>query len=70
MVISPMVMNPSISKACPVYTYLGNMHNTNIFGEYNTCHLFHLVIQFCEVMKHDRICFVRKVSNIFKMDNT
>ena len=41
--------------------YLGNMHNTKILGEYNTCHLFHLVIQFCEVMKHDSISFVLKV---------
>ena len=24
--------------------YLGNMHNNNILGEYNTCHLSHLVI--------------------------
>ena len=61
MVISPMVMNPFISKAYPVYHYLGNMHNTNILGEYNTCHLFHLVIQFYEVMKRDSISFVLKV---------
>ena len=41
--------------------YLGNMHNTTILGEYNTCHLFHPIIQFCEVMKHDSISFVLKV---------
>ena len=61
MVISPMTMNPFINKACPVYTYLGNMQDTNILGEYNACHLFHLVILFCEVMKHDSLNFVLKV---------
>ena len=75
MVISPMVMNPSISKLLKhvQYTvYLGDMQDTNILGEYNTCHLFHLVIQFCEVMKHDSISFVKRffVSHIFKRDNT
>ena len=31
------------------------MHNKNILGEYSICHLLHLVIQFCEALKHDSI---------------
>ena len=49
MVISHMVMKPAISKACPVYILSQNMYNTNVLGEYNTCQLFHLVKQFCEL---------------------
>ena len=51
MVISPMVMNLFISK---VYL-VGSMHYKNIL-EYTICHLFHLVIQFYEALKHDSIC--------------
>ena len=36
--------------------YLDNMYNENIFGKYFTCHLFCLVLQFCEALKQDSIC--------------
>ena len=33
------------------------MHNNNdLAGEYNTYHLFHLVIQFCEALKYESFC--------------
>ena len=58
MVKSPLVMNLFLLKHVHYTLYLGNMHNNTILGEYNTCYLFHLVIQFCEVMKHDNIRIV------------
>ena len=66
MFTSPMVMNPSVSNHVLYTIYLVNMHNTNILGEYNICHLLHPVIQFCEVVKHGNISFVL----MFKRDNT
>ena len=66
MIISAMVMDPSISKA---FIITSVTCITQIFlGELNTCHLLHLVIQFCEVMKHDSISFVQSffVSDKFK----
>ena len=56
MVISPMVMNLIISKHVSYTVYLGNIHNKNILGEYYTCHLFCLALQFCEALKHGSIC--------------